>query len=956
MVAILNEGGEVRVNTYTVLAQSEPHISYLLDGTYIITWESNGEDGSGYGIYSQHYSATGVRIGGENKVNTTTANNQVVPHVTGLADGGYVIAWTSNDGSEAGYGIRSQMFSASGVKVGGEVLVNTVTAGDQVEPAVAGLAYGGYVTAWTTANDSTPGTYSVAAQLFDSTGAKVGGEIVVNTYSASDQDLPSVAGLAAGGFVIAYESLGLDNDGYGIAVQRFDEHGTPVGLETIANVTTAGDETAPSVAALEDGGYVIAWQQNNADGSGLGVYFHRFDANGLVYNFEDTLVNTTTAGDQFAPSVTGLDSGGFVVVWASENVDGNGYGIVAQVYDADANPVGPETQVNAYTIGLQYTPQVTALADGGFAVTWESLGQDGNSSGVYQRTFSHTDSLSGPQYLYGDSSNDVLDGGSGGDYMYGGRGDDTYVVNSTGDHIYEWANAGIDTVQSSVTYELDANVENLILTGTADLLGFGNELDNYIQGNAGGNYIDAGAGNDTIMAGDGKDSVLAGDGNDYVEGGSGDDTLSGDGGNDELIGGTGRDILTGGDGNDYVYGGDQDDVIYASAGLDRVYGDAGTDTYNASSLYQFAATIDLIHGKATQGPGNITYLDGIENVIGTGNNDTIFGNAGNNVLDGGNGADKLSGGNGDDTYMVDDTGDKIVESADATLGGHDEVQSYVTYTLAAYVEDLTLLETSNTIDGTGNASDNVITGNSGNNILDGKAGNDTLIGGLGDDTYVVDAIGDTVVELAAQGTDTVKAAISYTLGDNLENLVLTGTANINGTGNAGNNTITGNAGNNIIDGGAGADIMAGGLGDDTYIVDNAGDVVNDYSGAGNDTIMASVSYTLTGRYVETLQLTGTGNINAVGNSQDNKFISNSGNNSLSGGTGADTFVFLLGSHADTITDFKATENDTIDATAYHAVAHTVTQSGTSVIIDFGSGNTVTVLKTTVADVNAHTLF
>ena len=269
--------------------------------------------------------------------------------------------------------------------------------------------------------------------------------------------------------------------------------------------------------------------------------------------------------------------------------------------------------------------------------------------------------------------------------------------------------------------------------------------------------------------------------------------------------------------------------------------------------------------------------------------------------------------------------------------------------------NLTLTGTA-TINGTGNALNNIIVGNDGSNILDGKAGSDTMSGGLGDDTYVVDVAGDVVVEQAAQGTDTVKAGLSYTLGANVENLILTGTGNFNGTGNGDVNTITGNAGNNTLDGGAGADIMAGGLGDDTYVVDNVGDVVNDYSGAGNDTILASVSYTLSGRYVETLQLTGSANINAIGNAQDNRLVSNAGNNSLTGGTGADTFAFLLGSHADTITDFTVADNDTIDATPYHAVAHTVTQSGTSVIIDFGSGNTVTVLKTNVADVTAHTIF
>ena len=554
-----------------------------------------------------------------------------------------------------------------------------------------------------------------------------------------------------------------------------------------------------------------------------------------------------------------------------------------------------------------------------------------NLSGTGNALDNYLTGNSGTNLLMGGTGNDTLDGGIGADRMEGGAGDDTYLVDNSGDLVVELSGGGTDTVIATISHLLAVNVENLILGGSAAINGTGNAGSNRLTGNAAANVLNGGGGGvDTLVGlggddtyvvdssavivveaeGGGRDTVqtaltgyvlgdnvenlvltstanLAGSGNaldNILTGNAGANTLYGGDGNDTLDGGVGADSLVGGAGDDSYVVDDIGDAVVEG-------GSAGIDTVRSSLAWTLGANLERL------------VLTGAVGINGTGNAlaNQLTGNAGANVLDGGAGADTLAGLAGDDSYVVDDVNDIVIEAASA---GTDLVLASVDYTLADNVENLTLTGAAS-LAGSGNAQANRLTGNSGANTLSGAAGDDTLdggagvdrlVGGLGNDSYLIDSATDELVEVADEGIDTVQSSVSYTLADHIENLILTGSAALAGTGNAldnrltgnsGANTLTGGAGNDTLDGGAGADSLVGGLGDDIYIIDSAGDSVVEASDEGNDSVQSSITYTL-GTNVEHLSLTGSSAISGTGNTLANHLLGNSGANTLTGGAGDDT--------------------------------------------------------------------
>jgi Ca2+-binding RTX toxin-like protein len=335
---------------------------------------------------------------------------------------------------------------------------------------------------------------------------------------------------------------------------------------------------------------------------------------------------------------------------------------------------------------------------------------------------------------------------------------------------------------------------------------------------------------------------------------------------------------TGTPGADELYGSIGDDIIYGKAGDDLLVGNSGDD-------------------RLLAGLGNDTLLGGS-------GNDKLDGSAGNDYIDGGDGDDIMAGGPGNDIYIVDQTGDVVLEVIQGGAGGEDLVVTSFTMTAPTNIENLLAADgesinlTGNTLDNTllGNDEINTLAGGLGRDILFGEGGDDTLdggkgidrmVGGLGSDTYYVDSKADRVVELVGEGTDTVFAASSYTLSSNIENLTLQGNGDFTAGGNSLDNHIIGNSGNNILAGGLGADTLEGGLGDDIYVLSDNLDVIIDTG--GDDTIRSSQNVELQAG-IENAQLVGIADTYVIGNGLDNTLQGNLGDNILDGGLGLDTLI------------------------------------------------------------------
>jgi hypothetical protein len=853
--AVKRAGLETLVNTTKTDSQELAGVTKLADGSYVVVWQSHGQDGSSWGIYATRFDADGDAIqlkdAAGNLLTRTDANGNVLPltellinkstasspnatdsvqqypAVVALEDGGFAVAYESHGRSGDGdYGIYVRRFdgdmqevllkTATGAQVS-ELRINAVTAHGQHFPSLVALEDGAFAVAWHS-NHQDGESWGVYTRQVDAAGQIVGAaDTQVNSIAVDQQYGASIAKVAGGDYVIVWQSHNQDGSSWGVFGQRFNAEGSKDGAEFLINTHTDNDQSWQDVAGLEDGGFVVVWYTStgaDADASSFGIAGQRYDAFGAPVGGEFQ-INGNARDSQDAPEVVGTPDGGFLVTWVTDSNDGDGKAVVVRRFDADGvamEPYGNDVRVNTSTVTNQSQPAIAVL-DRGFVVVWTSA-HDGNNTNIYMQRF-EGEGLEPPPFVVDVTTGaldpndrifsslaevmadaDLVDGSAivlkGGTYdLTAGvivAKDNLVIRNAAGEQVTINGPTGgaALTINADRNLILRADVAgNLVINGgdgaaaTLDFLGGngGTELDRVTVNAADGQAVRfaggqngiivqesrfGGATIDTLVTVAGTDSGAAASNDVSFE----DNTFTSAGGGGLYTEATGGRIL------DNVFGGTiaaGDAALWLEAGGAEVkrnsfaaQGD-GARIYDAAGAYSEAALVgdnSFPDGFVLVDERNGIFSTVAEALALTSPSDRVRVSAGDYA---GEGVLLVS----DENLRVDGPGTAL----------------NLDLALAAGLSRLTL-QGSAPVDVTGNALANVLLGNAGANRLTGAGGNDALTGGDGDDDLD-----------GGEGDDTL-------------------------SGEAGNDDLVGGVGNDtfLYAQGAGTDTVAGGAGSEDRLV------------------------------------------------------------------------------------------------------------------------------------------
>lgn len=854
-------GAELLADTAIASNQQQAAVAGLGDGRYVLIWSdgsTQGGDASSYGIKGQIVGANGAKIGGEFLVNTQTLNSQDNPVVAALPSGGFVVSWVDSSlagGDASVSSIKAQMFDAAGTAIGAEFLVNSSTANAQRTPAVTVLSSGGFVITWSDASlqgGDASGT-SIKGQMFDQSGNRTGSEFLVNSFTSNAQDTPVVASLTSGGFVVSWHDTSLaggDASKDSVKAQIYDAAGSKVGGEFLVNTETNSNQQQQAVIGLSNGSFVIAWADaslRGGDNDYYGIKLQVFSASGAKVGVE-TRVNTTITAGQIAPALSALSDGGFAVSWSDYSgaaSEAGTAGVKAQIFDDQGIRIGAEFIVNTQSLGAQVDPAIAGGKNGDFAVTWTDFsGQGGDNSGtsVKYKIFSPLGSQGGPPSLIA-----TADTVSGQEDQASTFLASTLLANDVDSNGLPINLTGVSAISGGSVSLNGAG--DILFTPTSNFSGAA--LFSYSIVDSAG--VTA-TGRVTVNVAPVNDAPVA----------VADQVAVGEDGSTFSIGA----LLA----NDVDV--DPGDVLTllplpaTTANGSALSVTNGIVTFAPGSAYQSLRAGESVSDSFSYTVKDVAGLQSSANVILTiaGANDapTTLGLSGSQVNE------NAANGTAVGTLSAQDV-------------DHDEV---LTYSLTNTANGRFVID----------AVTGVVTVANGS-LLDYETATSHNVTGRATDS------GGLFVETSFTiGVNNLPEPKSYT-GDNGANSFTAPTNDlwtINGlggddilNGNASADSIYGGSGNDTIDGRGGADTLYGGIGNDTFYIDNLGDRIVEAFGEGTDTAFSSVSFTMEAN-LEKLTQTGIADINVTGNDFANTLTGNAGNNSFNGGLGGDLIMGMVG--------------------------------------------------------------
>lgn len=455
--------------------------------------------------------------------------------VSALQNGGYVITWYDRNSVT-----KAQVFGPNG-QPKTEAFNVSNSANDQNRPAVATLADGSFVVTFTLLH---PGTEtSINAQRFSADGERIGDEFEAYWSSSHTSIAPDITALADGGYVIAYTGFGRDGSYFSYHARVFDADGTPRGSDFRVNQTTESYQSFGDVISLEDGGFAVTWRSREVDGSFYAVMLRIYDHNGSPRTNE-LQINQYWNDSQINPTIARLENGNILLAWESEGQDGSSDGVYARIVAPDGTPIGDEFQVNTRTEDHQFMPEVTALSDGGFLVVWTDITSE-DTWVIKAQRYSATGERLGDETTLSQESGElkarpeVIELSDG------------VISVSWQDYTRETISGQIET-RLFLTPDLGTDGDDVLSgTRFRDRLE-AQRGDDKLLGYAGNDRLIGGLGHDTIKGHSGTDRLFGSSGQDRLLGNGGQDTLNGGAGNDRLVGGSGADTFVFSSGRDVI--------------------------------------------------------------------------------------------------------------------------------------------------------------------------------------------------------------------------------------------------------------------------------------------------------------------------------------------------------------------------------------------------------------------